>query len=407
MYVDHPRLRPIEVFPFEDEGRQMLLVHDPAGLAAGQIAISPPALVVLSLLDGDHDRDAIREAFSERTGQPLPAEQLDQFIRHLDDAFFLDSEAFAAHFAAMVEAYRSAPARVSPDAASYGADGEGLPAMFQKLLSGCGVALTGAPGRRLAGLVAPHLDYPRGGPCYADAYGILATADPPRRVVILGTNHFGRATSVVATRKDFQTPLGTTRTDRAFLDGLEARCGHDLCEHEFDHQREHSVDLQVLLLQHVFGPDRFEIVPVLCHDPCGPTGTAAYDGQGCDLRVFAEALGELVRESDVPTLLIAGADLSHVGRRFGDDRDLEPRFLAEIERCDREALDAVVARQGDRFVDTLRSRNNRTRVCSAGCIYALMTALPEAQPELLRYHQAVHPEADTAVTCSAVAFWEA
>src|SRR4029079_11601775 len=122
----------------------------------------------------------------------------------------------------------------------------------------------GTGDRHLAGLIAPHLDYPRGTPCYADAYGVLATMPPPKRVVILGTNHFGRASSSVATRKDFQTPLGTTRTDREFIAALEQSCGSDLCEHEFDHLREHSVELQVLVLQHLFGANSFTIVPVLC-----------------------------------------------------------------------------------------------------------------------------------------------
>jgi AmmeMemoRadiSam system protein B len=224
--------------------------------------------------------------------------------------------------------------------------------------------------------------------------------------VILGTNHFGRATAPVATRKDFQTPLGLTRTDGEFLSRLDQRCGADLCAHEFDHQREHSVELQVLVLQHLLGADNFEIVPVLCHDPCGPPGTAPYDGHGVDLRVFAEALGGLIREDDTPTVVIAGADLSHVGRRFGDDRELDADFLREIERRDHEALEQVANNSAGPFVETLRNRANNTRVCSAGCIYALMTALPQARGELLRYHQAVDPEGGTGVTCTAMAFWD-
>ena len=48
---------------------------------------------------------------------------------------------------------------------------------------------------------------------------------------------------------------------------------------------------------------------------------------------------------------------------------------------------------------------NPTRVCSVGCIYALMTALgPESRVERLSYHQAVTMEIDNAVTCAAYAF---
>ncbi len=401
--MDNPRLRPVEVFPVDQDGQHLLVVNDPSRLASGSMAISGPALFILSLLDGRHSLDDISRGFAEQFGRPLPAAELAKMIEQLDSAHYLDSESFAEHFQSLVDAYRSAPARISDgDRGS----GDGLVPTIARMLLECRACVTGSNGRRLAGLIAPHLDFGRGTPCYADAYGVLATIPPAKRFVLLGTNHFGRGTSVVATGKDFQTPLGTTRTDRAFLSSLQERLSADLCEHEFDHQQEHSVELQVLILQHLFGAGQFEIVPILCPDPCGPTGTAPRDGQGVDLRLFAETLGQLARDDATPTVIIAGADLSHVGSRFGDQQDLDADFLHRIERSDHEALGNVVAGSGEAFVETLTRRQNNTRVCSAGCIYALMTALPGSQAELLRYHQAVDPSSGTCVTCSAVAFWQ-
>jgi NAD(P)-dependent dehydrogenase (short-subunit alcohol dehydrogenase family) len=47
--------------------------------------------------------------------------------------------------------------------------------------------------RPVVGIVAPHLDYGRGGENYAAAYKCFETAakDLPDRIVVLGTNHFG------------------------------------------------------------------------------------------------------------------------------------------------------------------------------------------------------------------------
>jgi AmmeMemoRadiSam system protein B len=227
---------------------------------------------------------------------------------------------------------------------------------------------------------------------------------PIERAVILGTNHFGRGCGVVATDKPFETPLGTTSTDRAFLAEVERAGGAGLCDNDFDHQREHSVELQVLILQHLFGPTNFQIVPLLCPDPCGPTGTAC-DGQGMDLRVFAEALGKVLQSRARGTVVIAGADLSHFGRRFGDDCDLEPPFLIEVERKDREVLGAMVAGRSDLFLESIKGRGNDTRICSAGSLYTLMTALAGARAELLQYHQAVDRDSGTAVSCSAMVLW--
>src|SRR5439155_17543161 len=107
---------------------------------------------------------------------------------------------------------------------------------------------------RLRALVAPHLDFPRGRPCYGAGYAqlrrALAGGEPPRRVVILGTNHFGRSGSVVATEKDFQTPWGVLPNDRPFLQELQAACGGNLMPYALDHLREHSIELQAVWLHH-------------------------------------------------------------------------------------------------------------------------------------------------------------
>jgi len=403
---DKPKLRRVEAFPVNDgEGRGPLyVIRDPCGLAEGLITLSPIAMFILSLMDGQRDLLDIQEIFARHTRQLLRRQQLEDMVRQLDEAHFLDSPAFDAYFNSLVEGYRAAPARISAGEESFGAEPGQMSTVIQRMLFD-GQNTPAKIDRKLVGLVAPHLDYPRGTPAYSQAYRLVAATAPPRRVIILGTNHSGQASGPVATRKDFQTPLGTTKTDRAFITALEKRMGADLCEHEFDHQREHSVELQLLVLQHLLGPERFEIVPVLCPDVCGPTGTAPYDGKGIDLRSLSEALGELVRADGVPTLIVAGADLSHIGAQFGDERDLDAAFLQEIESKDREALDALVRHGHDAFVDVLKARENDTRVCSAGCIYAMMTALPGGRAELLTYHQAVNREAGNGVTCAAVAVW--
>jgi MEMO1 family protein len=403
---DQPKLRPVEAFPVnQGEGAgPLFVIRDPAGLADGVVTLSPVAMFILSLMDGQHSLLDIQETFARQSRHRLPPEQLEDIVRQLDQAHFLDSPAFTAYFQSLVDAYRAAPARVSAGEESFGAQPGQLGQMIQGMLfDGC--KPQPKTGGRLLGLVAPHLDYPRGQPAYALAYRVLASASPPRRVVVLGTNHFGWASSPVATRKDFQTPLGTTRTDRAFIEALETRLGGSLCEQEFDHQREHSVELQVLIVQQLLGADQFELVPVLCPDVCGPARDPSSDGQCGTVREFGEALGEVIRADGAPTVVVAGADLSHVGWQFGDERDLDADFLREVENKDRQALEALLDRGRDAFVDVLRQRENETRVCSAGCIYAMMTALPASKAELLGYHQAVNRDAGNGVTCAAVAVW--
>lgn len=403
MYWDQtykPKLRPVEAFrlPPEGEDGELVGLRDAGGLSDVMVTLSVPALHVLMFMDGTRSCDEVLIEYERLYDQPLKRETLESMLKYLDEAHFLEGPAFDDYYDSLVAAYGAAPVREMPHASALGIERDGQ--VFEGMLIGVDVPpIDGA----IRGIIVPHLDYSRGAPCYAVAYGALRDRRPPDRVVILGTNHFGRSPSVVATGKDFETPLGRTRTDREFIERLEARVG-PFREHEFDHAREHSVELQVAWLQHLFGADAFSIVPVLCHDPCGPTGTAPYEGEGVDLRDFATTLGALLRDDDNDTLVVAGADLSHVGATFGDERRLDESFLQEVEVHDRTALDRLVRCGADEFVEALRARDNDTRVCSAGCVFAAATALSGAKARLLQYHQAVDRASQNCVTSTAVVF---
>jgi MEMO1 family protein len=399
MYADHklPALRPIEIVPIRrPDGEVYFALRDPAELSPQSIAVSAAGYFVLAQLDGEHSAAEIQATFRQQVGMELPDEELLNLVRALDEALLLQGERADDALEMRRTAYRAALVRDNrdrfPDAAA-------LRAEIEQILAR-GAAL---PVEEMHGLIAPHLDYARGAPCYADAYATLARTTPAERFVILGTNHSGESTSVVATTKDFQTPLGLVATDREFLGRLEREVGAPLSGCEHDHAREHSIELQVHILQIVMGERPFTIVPVLCPDATGPTGTMPVDGAGPDLGDFARALGRLLADSDGRTVVIAGADLSHVGQRFNDPEATTPAFLEEVARSDRGLLALLERRADDEFVASIRATDNQTRICSSGCIYALLRALPNRALRVLSYHQAVDMQAETHVTCAAAA----
>jgi AmmeMemoRadiSam system protein B len=396
-----PQLRPVEAVPLGGEHEGHFAIHDPTGIAEAVLTVTEPALFILSRFDGKHDLDGIMREFEARYGQPVEADTLTAMVKNLESTRLLRGSAFDTHMRTLRQEFRARPSRPSICSEQMG-DGDTARSYIVRLLDSDRRAT--AQNGLIAGVIAPHLDFERGEPCYQLAYRALQGRACPDRCVILGTNHFGWSTSVVATRKAFETPLGLTEVDAAFLDALERRCGADLCEHELDHRREHSIELQLLCLQHVFGAESFRMVPVLCPDPCGPTGTKPIDGKGVDLRDFAAALRDVIRESGGDTLLVAGADLSHVGRQFGDTFPLDQPFLAFIEDRDRRALALLESSRPEEFLRALSADGNATRVCSAGCMYVLASVLQDATPELKGYHQAYTREAETCVTCTALTY---
>ncbi len=394
-----PRLRPVEPFLMADKGA--IGVRDPSGLSSVMLTLTEPAFFILTLLDGNTTLARIQQQFLARYAQPIALDTVTDLITRLEESLLLEGPRFEAHYQDLLTQYRAEPVRPMRSASALGLDGDAQ-TLFREMLAD---EEASADAESVRGIIAPHLDYPRGRPCYSAAYNTLAGLAPPARVVILGTNHFGvgGGGSVVATGKDFATPLGTTSTDGAFLESLETECG-DLRRHEYDHLAEHSVELQVCWLQHVFGAENFRIVPFLCPDPCGPTGTAPGDGKGIDLADFARVLRAAIQDDHGSTLVVAGADFSHVGGFFGDQRPLDDDFLTEVRERDFLALQRI--EQGDpaAFRACVAEDRNPTRVCSAGCLFALMTVMQDARTTVLKYHQAVEPEAQNCVTCAAVVF---
>jgi len=388
-------VRPLDIAPFRDERNEVrFALHDMIRIAPHPVVVTTAGYFVLSQLDGQHTGQDVQLAFIKQFGQVISSDQVRKIVAQLDQALLLDSENFRRAYQQRRHAYATAETR---DNRPRSVAAPQLLAEIQALLE----PGRAAPVAELRGVVAPHLDYARGRPCYADAYATLLHHAAAERYVILGTNHFGRSASVVATTKDFETPLGRVRTDREFIGRLEQALGKSLCEHEFDHDVEHSVELQVQILQVGRSGAGFSIVPLLCPDVCGPTGTAPQDGDGPDLRDFADTLAGVLAADDRRTVLIAGADLSHVGQRFGDAEAATLESLKRVEQSDRGLLKLLEEREEDAFVQRLRENGNPTHICSAGCIYALLRALPGQECRLLRYHQATDMASDTHVTCAA------
>jgi len=404
---EYPRLRPLEAIP--DPDRERVILRDPTQLATGALVVGEVQLLLLTLLDG-RSRVEVQAEFGRRIGQMLLSQDLDSLLDQLDSAGYLEGSGFNRYYQGLARQYQEAPHRPLRDPDSYGAPAAELPAYLDQAIAiaemDSRVGRIPKTGRgRLAGIIAPHLDFERGLPCYGDAYFHARQAALPRRVIVLGTNHFGRSRSVVGTDKDFQTPWGVIPTDREFLGRLQAECGGNLMPFPLDHLREHSVELHAVWLHHVFG-DQVRIVPFLCPDPSGPHGTRPGDDGAVDVREFALALGKLVRDDPEPTLIVASADLSHVGRYFGEEQSLTDAYLQQVRNTDEAALAYVAANDPEGFRSHMAQTQNPTSICSVGCIYAALVALGgAATPQKLRYHQAVTPELENAVTCTSFAFY--
>ncbi|HET8533380.1 MAG TPA: AmmeMemoRadiSam system protein B [Methylomirabilota bacterium] len=407
--VGNPRLRAVEAFPVEHEGQRCIALRDPAGFT-DQIAVLPgPLLDLVSLFDGEHPIEVIREVVRRRHGEAPSVEQITALVERLDDAGFLESDRFEERRRATEDAFRRSPVRAAAHAGgAYAGEADELRAQIAGFFAhadGPG-SRAAAPAPRpgsLSALIAPHIDFHRGGPTYAWAYQEVLERSDADLFVILGTCHAGMADPFAVTLKPYDTPLGPVAADRDFYDALSRRAGQDLLASEPAHRAEHSIEFQAVMLQSLVGGRRpFTILPVLAsylHEAVW----AGTEPEG-DRRVprFLDALRETIAASTRRVCLVAGVDLAHVGPRFGDPDQNTEGSLATVERADRAMLESVVAGDARGFFDQVAADRDARRICGLSPIYSLLRLLPEGPGRLLQYRQ--WPDPEGAVTFCAVGF---
>src|SRR5262249_12456349 len=163
-------------------------------------------------------------------GELVERAHIEKLAAALDAHGFLDSTAFAARRTSIDDAFLAAPRRPANHAGgAYAGDPAQLRAAMNRFFDPPAGPGPVAPfrGGGVRGLVAPHIDFHRGGPVYAWAYRPLAERGDADLFVVFGTCHAGMAHPFALTRKDFDTPLGTVATDRDFVEALARRARQD------------------------------------------------------------------------------------------------------------------------------------------------------------------------------------
>lgn len=434
-HMQRPKIRAIRGFPVNAKApdgteHQMLGLADARQISDRMVIAMPGFGFVLQQMDGSRDVDQIVQQVARGLERPM----LESFIAQLDDAGLIEGPTFEAMFARM-KAEFDAQSILPPGSTASFCDAlieqvENAPteqpardqlaagklrqyfddAIAEALKDVADPAFTALP----KAIVAPHLDYARGGLNYAAIYGRLRVADRPDRIVILGTNHFGESTGVCGCDKGFSTVLGACEPDIELINVLRAKLGDKLFACRYDHEREHSIELQIAWIQHVFGSGgQFpKVFAALVHDPVVANGES-YDGKGVALQPFVDALKAALTQLPGRTLIISSADLSHVGPSFGDQQpvlvpegsdqaEAAEQFRNNAFRIDDEMLALVVANKPAELVASMAWQQNPTRWCSVGNIVATLMVTQPSEIKLLRYGPAIDQQGMGMVTSVAM-----
>lgn len=397
---DRPAIRPLEVETVERDDETGVVLFDRLGIS--EPTFVPAALLpIVGRCTGEWTLAQILRAARAQLGDELTAAFLQDLVREFDDRLLLLGPRFDAAVATAADAFLRSGVRPPSHSGSAGCPGE--PTALRAALGGI-VRTAAAAGSPLRGLVAPHIDLARGAEGYRAAYERLLAAPPADLYVVFGTGHAGPSAPLTGLPLDWQTPLGTVPTDRGFVAAVHSAIGGPQPADLLLHRTEHSLEFQMLFLQHLHerrGSGRpFQVAGFLCGALPSASGDPLQE-EWCQRLLAAFRSAERLSEKTV--CYLAGADLAHVGPMFGDEAPIDEPRLAALAAAERDRLRWLELGAPGGFHAAVDCGHNPDRVCSAPAI-TLCAALAGGRGELLHYGQARADDGSQAVSFCAMGF---
>jgi len=378
-----PRIRPdLHITPSPDPERPGILMQDHYRYSDAWLIIPNDLVPALRYFDGAHtafDLHTMMQQLTGATDTPLTR----QLIEALETSGFLENTRFARLREARHRAFAESAQRIAAHAGTgYPDNVDALRDVIQRYLNGP----LPSPQRGLLGIAAPHVSPPGGWQSYAAAYRMLTPELRDRTFVVLGTSHYGQPNCFGLTRKPFLTPLGATRTDMALLDELATQPA--VVMEDYCHAIEHSIEFQVVFLQHIYGPG-ITILPVLC----GSFGPSIFhQGRPEDddhVRRFFGTLGEIAARDADRLFWVMGVDMAHVGRRYGDAfaAHADQEQMLTVRDRDYDRIASLNAGAPHDFWEKVKERRDDLKWCGSSPFYTFLQVVPGARGTLHRYEQ--------------------
>ena len=246
-----PKIRgDLEFIPVLHEGRQLILVRDHLGLVQEGRAVPVPLYQVMALLDGTREvRELQASLIRQQGGILVSMEEVAGVLNQFDEAYFLDSERFRIARDQMIQDFGALSVRPCAHCGkAYPKHPLELGQRLDEIMAG--VPVGADPVRQVTAVVSPHIDLSVGRRGYAAAYKQVHRP-ALKRVVVLGVGHQMEESLFSLTKKDFETPLGLVQTDKSGIESL-IRAGEGIvAKNDFAHRSEHSIEFQLLFLQHL------------------------------------------------------------------------------------------------------------------------------------------------------------
>lgn len=400
-----PRLRTdLNINLIEEHGEQFVVMRCTYGIAGEPIAVGYNFYILLQQFDGKRTLEEVGNDIEKELGVAIDIDLIDNQLIDLAEMKYLETDTYLTDKKERNLAYLRQENRPAVCAgASYSAENMILEAELESIFNTVDKESV-EPGANA--IIVPHIDFRIGKiahETYAAGYHSIRNTEADL-FVIFGTSHYAFSDFFMLSRKNFETPLGLVQNDKELIDKLSLEMPGSFVIDEFAHKPEHSIEFQVVLLQHYFKERNFKILPILVGSFHQFIAQNSLPNVNAKISSFTENLDRIIKESGRKAAYISSVDFSHIGRKFDDNYDAEPalphikeedfHLIRSIENLDKEGFFKKISIDGDKY-----------KVCGTSPIYSMLSSKKFKESKFLKYNQWNETETRSAVTFASFALY--
>ncbi len=212
---------------------------------------------------------------------------------------------------------------------------------------------------KIYGVICPHAGYMYSGPSAAHSYYAISSQNVDLAVII-GPNHWGVGSNIATMRNGkWKTPLGLLEVDSDAASSL-LRITENVDDDFFSHSKDHSIEVQIPMLQTVFSK-KLQILPIIL------------SSQDIDA---ANEIGAAIAEiaKTLKLIIIGSSDFTHYEEN------------AFAHQQDKALIEPILKLDVEEFYNVLETK--KVSACGYGAIASTMIAckkLGAVKGELLAY----------------------
>ncbi len=323
---EKPKLRYFDIIPYKNG----FLIKDPLSISR-EMFFSKDAFLLLSLIDGESTIDEIKIKYLKNTGILLSDTEILSFISELDKNYLLHNERFLRR---IEEEKKKIENLTYKEIIPY-FDMDKLKNIFKE-------SPEIPDAKNIKGIIMPHIDIKAGIEIYKKVFSYLKSIKK-KIFFILGVPHFWNEKIFSIFSKNLKIENKIIEVDENLINKIKSKFDYEITDDYFAYKNEHSVEFPVLFIS--FLNEKKFVIPSL-------VGNSDKNV----LKEIANKIFEGIKDKTEEIFIISSIDLSHVGRKFGDEGSFDTYEI------DKTYINYLENLENDNAFDFLEKNNNFTKI---------------------------------------------